>query len=318
MSLLRSNSSPRAELTRLRQKLEDARRHGLRLWLFFVASVALFVVILLGHYKGPIQELHAEILSEIIEKIMDGIIVAIIIYYLIERKLMDIRREMEEGGSYKTNVLAAIFNADLDSSTVMAFKEYIVDEKFRPTSTLFDVYITKTEDGRIKLLMILEENFIALSDFDDKKSSILGPGDGDIFSLRSLKIRNRTNYLNNREYGRGDGPVVDYEFKVKKNDDFTRTAELEKIIASKIIEDNHVFMDGSRKPSLKFHIDKNMLNKEESISPILPKIAENGSVHRLGDEKREEYPGTNFASVVCEPNCMFLPYQGFTYRIVTI
>jgi hypothetical protein len=92
------NSAQVIQFRRNLRKLEEALRFEVAVYAFVIAALALALVGLLEleAIKEPIERNHLGPLSKILQAILEGTASAIIIYYLIDRRLGQIRKEITE------------------------------------------------------------------------------------------------------------------------------------------------------------------------------------------------------------------------------
>jgi hypothetical protein len=119
------------DFRRVVRKLEDALRSGVKFYAIVAAVVALALVGVLEVAEDFFKAHKVEPITKILQAILEGTASAIIIYYLIDSRLAKIRTEIEKQISLigKTNILAAVFNVNLDAGIVDAWSNYIMKQK---------------------------------------------------------------------------------------------------------------------------------------------------------------------------------------------
>lgn len=312
-----------AEIRRILRDFEASRRARVGLTAGGALVVAVLLIALMdqfGYLFGSSSVGTAA--KKILEAALDGFMSAIIIYYLIDNRLSKIRVDMEEKIRLIGNaeIFSAVFNINVDTEIAKAWKKSITSQKLSVQHSKLDIYFTRRQKGTFVRFDLTEE-IIALDRTDQKKSVTLGPGGNDIWGLSLLDIDNRTHHEYSRRKKRNDSKeLTEYPYTLQacEGDKIVRVIKCDRVFPHAVV-DNQVFGDGTQKLSLRFFIDENFHRDQDYEKPpielSLPvKVEENDWTGPV-KEGPSEAGGVSYMIYSCNPKCVFLPHQGFTYRL---
>jgi len=319
MSSLNLNPAQATEFRRILRGFEDALRKGVTFYAFGIAALALAAVGLLEAKKELIESYHLDTYSRMLQAILEGTASAIIIYYLIDRRLSRIRRQLNEYFMLisKTNVLSAVFDVNLDVGTVEAWRTYILEQKLSVRLARFDFFFVRQRNG-ISVIFELREDIVALEAIDQEKTITLGPTESEAWTITALRIQHKDQPARDVDLKESlDGPRrQEYSLKASERDEFNREIKCKRVFTGSVA-DNHVFANGAQRVVFRFYVDQRLHNKENLWNnPIildLP-LQENKSDWEL--PMMQTHENIEFNVYRCNPKCVFLPYQGFTYHFV--
>jgi hypothetical protein len=319
------NSAQLIQFRRTLRRLEEALRFEVAVYAFVIAALALALVGLLEleAIKEPIERNHLGPLSKILQAILEGTASAIIIYYLIDRRLGQIRKEITENLMLigKRNILSAIFDVNLDTGTVEAWQKYILEQKLSVRLARLDLFFIRRGNG-VLVSFKLNEDIVVLESFDKKKIITLGTSESEAWTITAFKVTNKIRPEESVEYhaSRAGPKKEEYNLKVYEQDQLTRELECERYFSG-IVTDNHVFADGAQKVVFHFHIDEYLHERENlwknPIELVLPQNEEESDWMEPVTQSDGMFQDTQFTVYRCNPKCVFLPHQGFTYHLAT-